>query len=143
MKQYEFVNELLVTRKNNELNQVFKLINKILLLQYSERIFSANKRAATSTLLHNAHLITLFLKRITLSQNFSFSQRYKAMNIETIETRYWAFGNLMNYEQNKVLKLINNYIVSIFREDFLGQRKSCNLDTLARCTSNHALSNAL
>ena len=49
----------------------------------------------------------------------------------------------MNYEQNKVLKLINNYIVSIFREDFLGQRKSCNLDTLARCTSNHALSNAL
>ena len=87
LKQYEFVNELLVTRKNNELNQVFKLINKILLLQYSERIFSANKRAATSTLLHNARLITLFLKRITLSQNFSFSQRYKAMNIETIETR--------------------------------------------------------
>ena len=87
LKQYEFVNELLVTRKNNELNQVFKLINKILLLQYSERIFSANKRAATSTLLHNARLITLFLKRITLSQNFSFSQRYKAMNIETVETR--------------------------------------------------------
>ena len=87
LKQYEFVNELLVTWNNNELNQVFKLINKILLLQYSERIFSANKRAATSTLLHNARLITLFLKRITLSQNFSFSQRYKAMNIETIETR--------------------------------------------------------
>ena len=87
LKQYEFVNELLVTWNNNELNQVFKLINKILLLQYSERIFSANKMAATSTLLHNARLITLFLKRITLSQNFSFSQRYKAMNIETIETR--------------------------------------------------------
>ena len=86
LKQYEFVNELLVTWNNNELNQVFKLINKILLLQYSERIFSANKRAATSTLLHNARLITLFLKRIKLSQT-SFSQRYGAMNIETIEIR--------------------------------------------------------
>ena len=87
LKQYEFVNELLVTWNNNELNQVFKLINKILLLQYSERIFSANKRAATSTLLHNARLITLFQKRIKLSQTFSFSQRYGAMNIETIEIR--------------------------------------------------------
>ena len=86
MKQYELVNELLVTWNNNELNQVFKLINKILLLQYSERIFSANKRAATSTLLHNARLITLFLKRIKLSQT-SFSQRNGAMNIETIEIR--------------------------------------------------------
>ena len=92
LKQYKFVNELLVTRKNNEQNQVFKLINKILLLQYSERIFSANKRAATSTLLYHAHLITL--KRIKLSQTFSFSQRYRAMNIETMQIGYWAFGKL-------------------------------------------------
>ena len=72
---------------NYEQNQVLKLINQIILFQYSERIFSANKRAATSTLLHNAHLITLFLTHFKLSQNSSFLQRYRAMNIQTIEIR--------------------------------------------------------
>ena len=72
---------------NYEQNQVLKLINQIILFQYSERIFSANKRAATSTLLHNEHLITLFLTHFKLSQNSSFLQRYIAMNIQTMEIR--------------------------------------------------------
>ena len=72
---------------NYEQNQGLKLINKIILFQYSEKNFSANERAGTSTLLHNAHLITLFLGHFELSQNSSFSQRYRAMNIETIENR--------------------------------------------------------
>ena len=87
MKQLKLVHELLVTWKNYEQNQVLKIINKILLFQYSERIFSTNDRAATSTLLHNAHQITFFLTHFKLSQNFSFSQRYRVMNIETIEIR--------------------------------------------------------
>ena len=62
----------------------FQTHYKILLFQYSERTFSANERAATSTLLQDARLITLFLTPYKLSQNSSFSQRYNAMNIETI-----------------------------------------------------------
>ena len=72
---------------NFEQNQVLKLINKILLFQYPVRIFSANERAATSTILQDAHLITFFLTLYKLSQNFYFPRRYKAMNIETIEIR--------------------------------------------------------
>ena len=66
-------------------NRVFKLIDKILLFQYSEGIFSAKKRAVTLTLVHNTQLIKLFLSSHKMSRNSSFSQRYKRMNIETIE----------------------------------------------------------
>ena len=63
------VNELLATWKIHEQNCVFKLINKILLFQYSEGIFSAHKRAVTLTLAHNVQLITLFLTHYNLSHN--------------------------------------------------------------------------
>ena len=43
------VNELLATWKNHKPNGVFVLINKILLFQYSEGIFSAHKGAVTCT----------------------------------------------------------------------------------------------
>ena len=66
-------------------NRVFKLIDKILLFQYSEGIFSANTRALTLTLVHNTQLIKLFLSSHKMSRNSSFSQRNKRMNIETIE----------------------------------------------------------
>ena len=66
-------------------NRVFKLIDKILLFQYSERIFSAKKRAVTLTPVHNTQLIKLFLSSYKMSRNSSFSQRNKHMNIETIE----------------------------------------------------------
>ena len=75
----------LATWKNHEQNRVFKLINKILLFQYSEGIFSAHERPVTFTLAHNTQLITLFLTRCKMYRNFPFSQRYKGMNIETIE----------------------------------------------------------
>ena len=66
-------------------NRVFKLIDKILLFQYSEGIFSAKKRALTLILVHNTQLIMLFLSSYKMSRNSSFSQRNKRMNIETIE----------------------------------------------------------
>ena len=66
-------------------NQVFKLINKLLLFQYSERIFSAKKRALTLTLVRNTKLIMLFLSSYNMSRNSSFPQRHERMNIETIE----------------------------------------------------------
>ena len=61
MKQWKLVNEVLVTWKNHEQNRVFQLINKILLFQYSEEIFSAYDRVVTLTLTHNIHLISLFV----------------------------------------------------------------------------------
>ena len=75
----------LATWKNHKQIRVFKLINKILLFQYSEGIFSVHERPVTFTLAHNTQLITLFLTRYKMSRNSSFSQRYKGMNIETIE----------------------------------------------------------
>ena len=66
-------------------NRVFKLIDKILLFQYSEGIFSAKKRALTLILVHNTQLIMLFLSSYKMSRNSTFSQRNKHMNIETIE----------------------------------------------------------
>ena len=71
----------LATWKNHEQNRVFK----ILLSQYSEGIFSAHERPVTFTLAHNTQLITLFLTRYKVSRNTYFSQRYKGMNVETIE----------------------------------------------------------
>ena len=76
---------LLATWKEPLQNRVLKLINQLLLFQYSEGIFSAKKRAVTLTLVHNTQLIKLFLSSHRMSRNSSFSQRYKRMNIDTIE----------------------------------------------------------
>ena len=75
----------LATWKEPLQNRVLKLINKLLLFQYSERIFSAKKRAVTLTLVHSTQLIKLFLLSYNMPRNPSFSLRYKYMNIETIE----------------------------------------------------------
>ena len=48
-----------------------KLINKILLFQYSERNLLTHKRAETLTLAHNTQLTTLFRTNHKLFQNFS------------------------------------------------------------------------
>ena len=75
----------LATWKEPLQNRVLKLINKLLLFQYSEGIFSAKKRALTLTLVHNTQLIMLILSSYKMSKNSSFSQRNKRMNIKTIE----------------------------------------------------------
>ena len=75
----------LATWKEPLQNRVLKLINKLLLFQYSEGIFSAKKRALTLTLVHNTQLIMLILSSYKMSRNSSFSQRNKRMNIKTIE----------------------------------------------------------
>ena len=66
------VNELFVTWKNHELNRVLKLINKFLLFQYSDGIFSAHKRAVFLILAYNTQLITLFSTHYKLFWNFFF-----------------------------------------------------------------------
>ena len=75
----------LATLQNLQQNRVLKLINKLLLFQYSKGVFSAKKRALTLTFVHNTQLVKLILSSYNMSRNSSFSQRYKHMNIETIE----------------------------------------------------------
>ena len=60
LKQKNFDNELLANSQDHELNRDVQLINKILLFQYSEGIFSAQKRGVASKLIQNTRLIILF-----------------------------------------------------------------------------------
>ena len=69
----------LATWKNHEQNRVFKLINKILLFQYSEGIFLDHDRPVTFTLAHNTQLITLFL---TIAHYPNYRHSHKEVGID-------------------------------------------------------------
>ena len=66
-------------------NDSFLLINKFLLFQYSEGIFSVSRRAITLKVAKNDHVLTLFLTRIKLTIKSQGSPRNRRMNIKTIE----------------------------------------------------------
>ena len=66
-------------------NDSFLLINKFLLFQYSEGIFSVSRRAMTLKVAQNDHVLTLFLTRIKLTIKSQGNLRNRRMNIKTIE----------------------------------------------------------
>ena len=66
-------------------NDSFLLINKLLLFQYSEGIFSVSRRAMTLKVAQNDHVLTLFLTRIKLTIKSQGNPRNRRMNIKTIE----------------------------------------------------------
>ena len=66
-------------------NDSFLLINKFLLFQYSEGIFSVSRRAMTLKVAQNDHVLTLFLTRIKLTIKSQGHPRNRRMNIKTIE----------------------------------------------------------
>ena len=66
-------------------NDSFLLINKFLLFQYSEGIFSVSRRAMTLKVAQNDHVLTLFLTRIKLTIKSQGNARNRRMNIKTIE----------------------------------------------------------
>ena len=66
-------------------NDSFLLINKFLLFQYSEGIFSVSRRAMTLKVAQNDHVLTLFLTRINLTIKSQGNPRNRRMNIKTIE----------------------------------------------------------
>ena len=66
-------------------NDSFLLINKFLLFQYSEGIFSVSRRAMTLKVAQNDHVLTLFLTRIKLTTKSQGNPRNRRMNIKTIE----------------------------------------------------------
>ena len=66
-------------------NDSFLLINKFLLLQYSEGNFSVSRRAMTLKVAQNDHVLTLFQTRIKLTIQSQGNPRNRRMNIKTIE----------------------------------------------------------
>ena len=70
---------------NFKKNGSFLLINKCLLFQYSEGIFSVARRAMTLPVAQNDRVLTLFLTRIKLAIKCQGNLGNKRMNIKTIE----------------------------------------------------------
>ena len=63
----------------------FLLINKILLFQYSEGIYSFSTRALALKVAQNDHVLQLFITRIKLAVKSQRTLGNKRVNIETIE----------------------------------------------------------
>ena len=66
-------------------NGSFLLINKFLLFQYSEGIFSVSRRAMTLQVAQNDRVLTLFQTRKKLAIKSQGNLANKRMNIKTIE----------------------------------------------------------
>ena len=66
-------------------NGSFLLINKILLFQYLEGIYSVSTRALALKFAQNDHVLQLFITRIKLAVKSQGTLGNKRVNIETIE----------------------------------------------------------
>ena len=66
-------------------NGSFLLINKFLLFQYSEGIYSVSARAVALRVAQNSYVLFLYLTRAKLSVKSQGTPVKKRMNIETIE----------------------------------------------------------
>ena len=130
---------LLATWKNPQQKRIFKLINKLLLFQYSEDIFSAHERALTLTLAHKTQLIQLFLTSCKKSRNSSFPQRYGRMILKQQKIINELFGNFVEPLAKPSFKTHQQTsILSIFRGDFLGQKEGSYFDICAQYTASQA-----
>ena len=79
------VNELKRVLLDFSKNGSFLLINKILLFQYSEGIYSVSTRALALKVAQNDHVLQLFITRIKLAVKSQGTLGNKRVNIETIE----------------------------------------------------------
>ena len=79
------VNELKRVLLDFSKNGSFLLINKILLFQYSEGIYSVSTRDLALTIAQNDHVLQLFITRIKLAVKSQGTFGNKRVNIETIE----------------------------------------------------------
>ena len=70
---------------NFKKNGSFLLINKFLLFQYSEGIYSVFARAVALRVAQNSHVLFLYLTRAKLSVKSQGTLGKNRMNIETIE----------------------------------------------------------
>ena len=79
------VNELKRVLLDFSKNGSFLLINKILLFQYSEGIYSVSTRVLALKVAQNDHVLQLFITRIKLAVKSQGTLGNKRGNIETIE----------------------------------------------------------
>ena len=79
------VNELKMVLLNFWKKGSFVLINKFLLFQYSEGIYSVSARAVALRVAQNSHVLFLYLTRAKLSVKSQGTLGKKRMNIETKE----------------------------------------------------------
>ena len=79
------VNELKRVLLDFSKNGSFLLINKILLLQYSEGTYSVSTRAVALKLAQNDHVLPLFTTRIKFAFESQGTLGNTRVNIETIE----------------------------------------------------------
>ena len=79
------VNELEMVLLKFLKNGSFLLINKFLLFQYSEGIYSVSARAVALRVAQNSHVLFLCLTRAKLSVKSEGTLGKKRMNIETIQ----------------------------------------------------------
>ena len=79
------VNELKMVLLKFWKNGSFLLINKFLLFQNSEGIYSVSARAVALRMAQNSHVLFLYLTRAKLSVKSQGTLGKKRMNIETIE----------------------------------------------------------
>ena len=79
------VNELKRVLLDFSKNGSFLLINKILLFQYSEEIYSVSTRALALKVAQNDHALQLFITRIKLAVKSQGTLGNERVNIETIE----------------------------------------------------------
>ena len=110
----------MATWKNHELNRVFKLINKILLFQYSKGIFSLHERTVTLKLAHKPELIELLLKKLKIEN--------------------WLMSLLVTWkslEKNWVFKFINKILLFQYSVGIFSVRK--RITTLKRTHKSHLL----
>ena len=79
------VNELKMVLLKFWKNGSFLLINKFLLFQYSEGIYSVSARAVALRVAQNSHVLFLYLTRAKLLVKCQGTLGKKRMNIETME----------------------------------------------------------
>ena len=79
------VNELKRVLLDFSKNGSFLLINKILLFQYSEGIYSFSTRSLGLKVAQNDHVLQLFITRIKLAGKSQGTLGNKRVNIVTIE----------------------------------------------------------
>ena len=79
------VNELTRVLLDFSKNGSFLLINKILLFQYSEGIYSVSTGALALKFAQNDHVLQLFITRIKLAVESEGTLGNERVNIETIE----------------------------------------------------------
>ena len=97
-------------------NGSFLLINKILLFQYSEGIYSVSTGALALKFAQNDYVLQLFITRIKLAVESEGTLGNERVNIETIENVNELKRVLLDFLKNGSFLLINKILLFQYSE---------------------------